>query len=454
LSSERLEAVPVTQRATLPDAIVTAAPGMIRGHDDFVHIRGEEVALNPFINGVAFWENSHAVFSSSVSPDVIETANVMTGGFPAEYGNRFGGVVDIVTKSGLRMNHSGSAMVNAGEAGRRSGSGEFGGNRSRFGYYAFASVFESDRFLSPPAPEAIHDHASGGHGFLQLDGNLGNAGSLRVVIMGDGSTFEIPKTPQDVELRPEANARQRTRQQTAIGGWNRASSNQTIGASVYQRWSTIDLSPASGPLTAAGAVERTLATLGGKVDVTRIAGSHSIKAGVDAVRLAPDETIAYNYSGFRDFAHLVGLPHIHITDNTINFSGHESGGQVSGYVQDSVQFGGRITTNVGVRVDRYDLLITDTHVSPRVNVAIAVGGGAVVHASYNNFFVPPPVCAGGGRECFANSEKSCSWPSGFLSFSSFIGWRPLAFSSAPMKPAAAMCVRRSRCLRRLSSAGS
>jgi len=391
LTSDRLELVPVTERTTLPDAIVTAAPGMIRGHDDFVHIRGEEVALNPFINGVAFWENSHAVFSSGISPDVIDVANVMTGGFPAEYGNRFGGVVDIVTKSGLRMDHSGGATVNGGQAGRRSVSGEYGGHQPRIGYYAFGSMFASDRFLSPPAPEAIHDHARGGHGFVQIDGNLGSAGLLRATVMDDGSTFEIPKTPQDVELRPLAEASERTRQQTAIVGWNRASTYQTIGASFYQRWSRLELSPATGPLTASAALERKLRTIGGKVDMTRLAGAHSIKAGLDAVRLSPNETIAYNYSGFRDFAHLVGLPHIHITDNVIDFNGRESGGQISGYVQDTVQFGRRVTADVGVRVDRYDLLITDTHVSPRVNVAMEVGGGAVIHASYNNFFVPPPI---------------------------------------------------------------
>jgi hypothetical protein len=391
LTSARLEMVPVTERTSLPDAIVTAAPGMIRGHDDFVHIRGEEVALNPFINGVAFWENSHAVFSSGLSPDVIDVANIMTGGFSAEYGNRFGGVVDIVTKSGLRMQHSGGLTLNGGEAGRRSVSGDYGGHQPRLGYYAFGSIFQSDRFLSPPSPAAIHDHASGGHGFVQIDGSLGSAGLLRATVMGDGSTFEIPKTPQDVELRPLADARERTRQQTAIVGWNLASTHQTIGVSFYQRWSRLELSPAVGPLTASGALERELTTVGGKVDITRLAGSHSFKAGIDAVRLGPNETIAYDDSGFRDFAHLVGLPHIHIADNVIDFSGRGSGGQISGYVQDAVRLGRGVTADVGVRVDRYDLLITDTHVSPRVNVAMEVGGGAVVHASYNNFFVPPPV---------------------------------------------------------------
>lgn len=69
-TGERLADLPLTQRTNLPDAIVTAAPGMIRGHDDFVHIRGHEVALNPFINGVQFWENAHTVFSPGLGVDL------------------------------------------------------------------------------------------------------------------------------------------------------------------------------------------------------------------------------------------------------------------------------------------------------------------------------------------------------------------------------------------------
>src|SRR4029453_17627000 len=45
----------------------------------------------------------------------------------------------------------------------------------------------------------------------------------------------------------------------------------------------------------------------------------------------------------------------------------------------------------GARGDRYDLLVSATHASPRLNFAFQVGGGAVLHASYNHFFVPPPI---------------------------------------------------------------
>jgi len=391
LTAERLDSLPASQRTSLPDAIVTLAPGMIRGHDDFVHVRGHEIALNPFIDGVSFWENPHGVFSAGLSPDVIDTANVMTGGFSAEYGNRFGGVVDVVTKSGLRMQNSGSASFSGGEARRRSVSGEFGGHRERFGYYLFGSGFETDRFLSPPDPQAIHDSARGGHLFSRFDRDLGGAGALRVVALGDGTNFDIPRTPLDVELRPLAEAAQRTRQQTAIVGWTRVVSDVAVGASFYQRWSSSELAPASGPLTAIARLDRNLLTVGGKTDVTRFTGRHAIKAGIDAVWLRPREELAYDYNGYRQLTHLLGLPHMHVSGNAIAFIGRDSGTQVSAYVQDGFQLGARATADLGVRLDRRDLVLSATHASPRVNLAFDVGGGAMLHASYNHFFVPPAM---------------------------------------------------------------
>jgi len=157
----RLKSLPLPQRTNLPDAIITSTPGMIRGHDDFVHVRGHEIALNPFINGVSFWENPHVVFSPGLGVDYIESMNVMTGGFSAEYGNRFGGVLDVVTKSGFGMSDHGSVTIGVGEALRHNLGVEWGGHSERAAYYLNVSGFESARFLSPPEPVAIHDTGRG-----------------------------------------------------------------------------------------------------------------------------------------------------------------------------------------------------------------------------------------------------------------------------------------------------
>ena len=93
--------------------------------------------------------------------------------------------------------------------------------------------------------------------------------------------------------------------------------------------------PAAGPLTALAELDRELPTIGGKADVTRLAGRHAIKVGMDAVRLRPEEELSYNYNGFRALTHLSRCRISTSPDDVIDFSGRESGGQVSAYVQDA-----------------------------------------------------------------------------------------------------------------------
>jgi outer membrane receptor protein involved in Fe transport len=109
------------------------------------------------------------------------------------------------------------------------------------------------------------------------------------------------------------------------------------------------------------------------------------------VALRPQEELDYDYSGYRDLTHLLALPHIHVANQRIRFDGRDRGGQMSAFAQDDILLGGRLTVDLGLRIDRHALVIDDTQVSPRVNVAYRVGRGAVIHASYNHFFVPPPI---------------------------------------------------------------
>jgi hypothetical protein len=115
-----------------------------------------------------------------------------------------------------------------------------------------------------------------------------------------------------------------------------------------------------------------------------------LKTGIDLVRLSPEEELAYGYGGYRELTHLLGLPHIHLHGNRIDFADERSGGQASAYVQD-VRTLGRATLDLGIRFDYYTLVVSAAHLSPRVNVALRAVGETVIHASYNRFFVPPPI---------------------------------------------------------------
>src|SRR5881296_444688 len=396
LDKQFVDDLPVAQRGNLPDMIAVAAPGMIRSHDDFVHVRGHEVALNTFINGVSFWENPHSVLSAGLSPDIIQSVNVMTGGFPAEYGNRFGGVLDIVTKSGFSMNNEGALTLGGGNALRNNVAIEYGGHTDRFAYFLFSSGLESARFISPNDPRSIHDTGRGSRNFLQFDFNADRRNSLRLMLMGDGTNFQIPKTAIDDIYRPNANASERTRAQTAVLTWNHTASDRTFfTTSLYQRWSRLTLLPANDPLASVASNERSLSTIGLKGDLTRLVGSHTLKGGIDLTMLRPDENLLFYGEGYTAFSHLLGLPHVHLRGpnrGPITFADHRTGGQGSAYVQDTMQLTGALTVNAGLRFDRYSLAASDTHFSPRVNLAYRfAGSGTVLHASYDHFFVPPAV---------------------------------------------------------------
>src|SRR5262245_57121259 len=403
ITSERIANLPLTQQTNLPEAIVTAAPGMIRGHDDFVHIRGHEVALNPSINGVQFWENAHSVFSPGLGVDYIESINVMTGGFPAEYGNRFGGILDVVTKSGFSLGDRGSASVGVGTAKRNNAAVEFGGQRSRLAYYLNVSGFMSDRFLSPPSPRAIHDSGHGVRSFGRVDFRGSDNNQVNVVATGDGVDFDLPMDERDALLRPGFQNRQRARSQDVIASWFHVrSSRLVIQSSLYQRWSTVHQFPETTDRYGAQTdAERSLRTYGIKSDVTKLSGRHTLKAGVDAVVLQPREKFSYLSQPWIDFTHLpeVNEEHVHLRGPNLGagiprpvlFSATDTGGQVSVFAQDKLQLTSGLTLDLGVRVDHYSLEISESHVSPRVNAAYRLPAGTVLFASYNHFFVPPPI---------------------------------------------------------------
>jgi outer membrane receptor protein involved in Fe transport len=428
ISSERLETLPLTQRTNLADAILTSTPGMIRGHDDFVHIRGHEVALNPFINGVSFWENPHMVFSPGLGADYIQSINVMTSGFSAEYGNRFGGVLDVVTKSGFTMDNNGSITFGVGTALRNNVGLEFGGHTERAAYYVNVAGFESARFLSPPEEISLHNTGRAARSFAQFDFALNSKNSLRLVLMGDGANFQLPKTLLDAAARLDFNNSQRTRSQTSIFSWDHIHSpNTLIHAAFYQRWSRVRMLPNNDRYGARLDAERSLDTFGIKSDWTRFMGRHTLKGGVDLVLLRPDERFSFLSQPWIDFTHRpdINQPHIHFRGPNLGsgiprpvlFERDKTGGQISLYLQDKIQLTRGLTADIGLRFDRHSLGISDSHFSPRLNLAYEFRSGTVLHGSYNHFFVPPPV------------ENVLASSAGLTSFISEIG-RPLA----PLRP--------------------
>jgi len=372
-----LESLPDPLTEDTNALVANLMPGASQSHDNFINVRGNEFSLHEFINGVSFLDNAQPQFSPGVSPQIFETVNLMTGGFTPEYGNRFGGVLDITTLSGAELGGHGDVNFRGATNDNYDVNVEYGGSRGTLGYYLFADGFTSGRYLDPPEPVELYDFGEGLRGTTQLDWRASARDQVKLLLMGGGTNFQQPNLAEDQEVGRDA--RRHLRQETAILNWVRTfSSDRLLSTSLYARTGSDRILPTTDPITPLSRASRSPLALGIKSDFSQSWRAHVIKAGVDLTRLRDLESFFFDSRGDPDM-----FP---------SFSGGGSGGQASVYIQDHFSPFRKLTVDAGVRYDHFDLVDTHVQTSPRVGVAYHLARTkSVVHAAYNRFFSPPPI---------------------------------------------------------------
>ncbi len=432
-----LDELPAAGRRDLLSLVAQVTPGAVVGHDNFVHLKGNELSIHQFVDGVAFLDNANTHFTPGASPAMIESVNIITGGMPAEFGNRLGGVLDIVTKSG-RSFQGGSVTVGGGTILARDAGLEYGVGGRKWDLYFGASAFSDGRFLNPPQPAEIHDLGYGANNFLKLGHNPTDRDRLTFVVSTAGTNFQLPNTTSDFLVGRDAS--RRTRMGSAVARWQRTlSPSALVTTSVYHRYVSDRLSGTSDPSTPLANGFRRTETSGAKVDFLVQKGRHTIKAGVDAATFRLNEDLFFDprdadaheeeeehaeeddhhdeeeaehdeephHEGETASASTIGaavLPalalggvfpspiHSEAVIEEIDFHGRRRGGQGSFYVQDQFSPFPNFTVHGGIRYDRSSVVLTEDLWSPRVGLSYHIPKtGTVVRAVYNRYFVPPPL---------------------------------------------------------------
>src|SRR5256885_160801 len=372
-----LDSLPEPMVETTNALVSNLMPGASQSHDNFINVRGNEFSLHEFINGVSFLDNTQPQFSPGVSPQIFETVDLMTGGFTAEYGNRFGGVLDIATRSGATMAGHGDVEFRGATVDNYDLNADYGGQAGKLGYYFFVDGFTSGRFLEPPQPEELYDFGKASRAAAQFDWRSGNHDIFKLLLMGAGANFQQPNITEDQEVG--RNAQRYLRQQTAILSWLHTFSPETlISTSIYERTGSDRVLPTSDPDTPVSIASRSPLTLGIKSDLSHYWHGHFFKAGLDLVRLRENENFFFDSRGDPDV-----FP---------AFNGGLQGGQASVYFQDHFSPFRNLTLDLGVRYDYFDLVDTGVQTSPRIGLAYHFNKTkSVLHAAYNRYFSPPPI---------------------------------------------------------------
>jgi len=108
--SEQLSTVP---GRTVTD-LVNAEPGWLYETNGILHPRGSEYDVQFVRDGVPLTENRSPSFSAPSEDGDVESVQTRTSGYPAEYGRKLGGVVEVTSKTDTPSGLHGQAVFNGG----------------------------------------------------------------------------------------------------------------------------------------------------------------------------------------------------------------------------------------------------------------------------------------------------------------------------------------------------
>jgi outer membrane receptor protein involved in Fe transport len=379
------------------ESIVASTPGFVTDDNGRMHPRGSESQVQYVVDGVPVTDNLSAIFSTSLDARTLRTVEVLTGGIPAEFGDKLAGVINVNTRSGLEMPTQGSVSFSGGSFSTGEVGADFSTHTKKFGFLTNLSATTSQRFLDPPTLDSFHNFGRSGKGFFRLDYQFDQNNSVRGTFTFGGSNFQVPNRLEQ-EIAGQ-DARQRLRDNSQNITYQHIFSPSAVGQiSFFNRYGTAKLTsnPLSTPVVAFQ--DRTLQNYGGLASLSLTRGTHNMKFGGQATITPVRENFSfYPTEPFADIVDENG----NVFPNPVNsftagnpfvFDGRRTGRTLSAYAQDRFTLFKNFTLDVGLRYDNYKLVIQEDGFSPRIGFAYFIPRTqTTIRGSYNRLFQPPPA---------------------------------------------------------------
>jgi len=412
--------LPLETSSGLNQVITLASPGVVSDSNGFFHPIGDHAQTQFSIDNQPVTDQQSRLYSNQISPEAVQSMELITGVAPAEYGDKSSLVVHIVTKSGLdQAKPIGSVSLGYGSFKSPNGDVNIGGGSHNVGNFLSLSGMRTDRFLDPPEFEALHDTGNQTSFFDRLDARASETGTFHLNVQASRSSFDVPNS-LDAAAVDQAQHQEIDTLNVAPGYSQVIGSKTLFTANAYIRRDHLTYTPSPDPFAdQPGTVSqnRKLRNVGVKADVSYITANHNIKAGgtIGATKIDEQFTI-----GFTD--PLFNPPCLDADGNPSDSPARQCRGdftpnpdfnpdflpfdltrrgqpfaydqtatikQQAAYIQDDIK-AGNATFKIGVRLDHYDGLTTATLLQPRLGVSYAVpASNTVLRASYGRTLETP-----------------------------------------------------------------
>ena len=383
--------------------LVNTQPGWLYEGNAVLHPRGSEYQTQFVIDGIPLIDNRSPSFGPEIEADDANSLTIYTAGFPAEYGRKMGGVVEVNTLRDPRADgHPHGDVVLSG--GSFDTTGGFARLQQTWGANTFAASASGDgtsRYLNPVVPQNYTNRGTIADFSLSYERDLSPKDRINLSVRRELARYEIPneQVQQDPQLQVELG------QPVPPAGTppqsQHADNFETMGIASYRHIfssnALLDLrgmvrdnsndfysNPSSWPVIVAQNNYFKEGYFNGSVSLHR--GHQEWKAGVESDNLFLHENYSDTITANPNFP---GYPFDPGTETPFAFAGTRPDLEQAAFVQDLIHLG-NWTIDAGLRWDHYQLLLNQNAASPRLSVAhYFPKANLIVHTSYDRVFQTP-----------------------------------------------------------------
>lgn len=202
LGKEALKALPKGEDRPITE-VVTTQPGFVQDAFGNVYARGSHSNIQYQIDGIPIPDSVGNLFAQSLPVRLIESLEVITGGMPAEFGNRLAAVVNINTRRGGNT-IDGLAQLRYGSFQTLESSAYLSYGQGPVSFFVGGSFMQSQRMLDPPSITPIlHDDGHSARLFARIDYAPTTRDRIELFANYAKNRFEVPIDPTVVPLDPQ-----------------------------------------------------------------------------------------------------------------------------------------------------------------------------------------------------------------------------------------------------------
>ncbi|MBV9233119.1 MAG: TonB-dependent receptor, partial [Candidatus Eremiobacteraeota bacterium] len=413
---------------SFPEMLVQL-PGAVRGANGVVHINGDHGVIDYQINGVALPQGLNRDIGSEINLNDLSYVDVIEGAYPAQYGLKFGSILNLTTKSGVGPPGVDVAS-SAGSYATVQSTLDFHSPLAGGGGYSVSlGGMHTTRGLDPPDLNSPHNEASNVNQYADLAIPAGGSDFTNVTFVHSYGTYQIPnavsfgqpsnsddnETQEDTFLSLQFHRSLGDTGAITFGPAFKASRIRDFGdpSNDFIYGEAVNVAPppfgnggnasdcanavTTGtftPTTCAYSLtdSRTATDYLAQADYSGRLGRHDVRAGVayDLTRVAKDYAISLQPNNFLAPILTPQRPGAEITvvDDEPNV-----GNTYQLYVQDSWRIGDLWAADYGLRYDFFTIRSAQFAqgfgaFSPRVKLTRSFGKRANVYAYVGRFFEP------------------------------------------------------------------